>query len=146
MRISKDEYYLNIALAVAQRGTCLRRNYGAVIVKNDMIVGTGYSGSVRGHPNCCDVGTCKRQELGIPSGERYELCCSVHSEANAIMSAGRERCIGAEIFIAGIEMETGLICDTTKPCDMCKRLIDNAGIISTIVLTTNGSKVIDCIG
>lgn len=146
MRPTKSEYYCNIALAVAQRGTCLRRNYGAVIVKNDEICGTGYSGSVRGAENCCDTGVCKRQELNIPPGERYELCNSVHAEANAIMSAGRSKCMGAAIYIAGISMEDGTIYDATHPCDMCRRLIDNVGIVMVEVLTSNGPECVGAIG
>ena len=87
-RRDKVNYYLDLAEVVAQRGTCLRRLYGAVIVKNDEVISTGYVGAPRGRENCCDLGYCTREKLQIPRGERYELCRSVHAEANAIISAG----------------------------------------------------------
>ncbi|MBQ9403483.1 MAG: dCMP deaminase family protein [Synergistaceae bacterium] len=125
MRPSKDEYYLNIAETVMQRSTCLRRKYGSVIVKNDEIIATGYNGSPRGEINCCDTGKCLRQEQNIPHGERYELCCSVHSEANAIISASRRDMQGATLYLASSEPDA-------EPCDMCRRLIKNAGITQVI--------------
>lgn len=132
MRLSKRDYYLNIALAVAQRGTCIRRNYGAVIVNNDEIVGTGYTGSPRGETNCCDMpDSCTREILKVPSGERYEMCRSVHAEANAIMSAGRSRCIGTTLYLAGFDAKTGEKIEA-QPCTMCRRLIVNAGIEKVI--------------
>ena len=127
MRPSKDEYYFKIASIVLERGTCLRRNYGAVIVNNDQIVATGYTGSPRGGRNCCDVGKCQRNELNVPSGERYELCESVHAELNAIIHAGRDHCIDATIYVVGKDMETGELL-STPPCFMCRRAIINAGI------------------
>jgi dCMP deaminase len=127
MRINKDTYYLNIAAAVLERGTCLRRNYGAVIVKDDEIISTGYTGSPRGESNCCDTGMCKRQELNIPSGERYELCKSVHAEMNAIISASRKDMIGATLYLVGKEYD-GEYIKGAKPCKICERLIKNAGI------------------
>lgn len=133
MRISKDEYYLSIAQMVLKRSTCLRRNYGVVIVKDDEIVSTGYNGAARGEPNCCDVGTCNREELGVPSGERYELCVAIHAEDNAITSAGRARCQGATLYIAGTNC-----CDGSEanpaPCKMCRRKIINAGITRVVGL------------
>lgn len=132
MRPSKDEFYLNIAAVVATRGTCLRRNYGAVLVNQDQIVSTGYTGSPRGDVNCCDKGTCRRNELNIPPGERYELCHSVHAEMNAIISAGRERTIGASLYVSGIEMKTNEII-ASWPCDLCSRIIRNAGIKVVII-------------
>ncbi len=88
-RVSKHNYYLDIAQTVSERSTCLRRRFGAIIVKNDVIISTGYNGSPRGRANCTDLGTCYREKLKIPRGERYELCRSVHSEANAIIAASR---------------------------------------------------------
>jgi len=130
-RPTKDEYYLEIASVVLKRGTCLRRNYGAVIVKDDQIVGTGYTGSPRGSVNCCDTGKCLREEQNIPAGERYELCNSVHAETNAIMNAGRERCIGATLYLAGYDMKNK--CEIrASPCLMCDRHIINAGIIRIV--------------
>lgn len=142
-RISKYEYYLSIAKAVSLRGTCLRRNYGAVIVNNDEIISTGYTGSVRGSVNCCDYGRCKRNDLGIKSGERYELCNSVHAEANAIISAARRDVIGGAMFLYGCDMDTYKPLSEPVPCLMCKRLIINSGIESVYaVRESNGSSCI----
>ena len=124
MRISKHDYYLGIAEAVSKRSTCIRRQYGAVIVKNDRIISTGYNGSARGLPNCCDVGECWREAHDIPHGEQYEKCVAVHAEDNAISQAGRET-IGATLYLVG--MEHGKQIDA-KPCLMCERKIINAGI------------------
>lgn len=135
-RISKDEYYLNIAKQVASRGTCLRRNYGAVIVKEDVIVSTGYTGAPRFRKNCCDLGTCKRQELKIPSGERYELCRSVHAEQNAIINAGREKCMGATLYLYGWDIENNKPKENPKPCSLCERFILNSGISKLKVFMT----------
>ena len=129
-RISKDEYYLSIADDVLKRSTCLRRNYGVVIVKNDEIIATGYNGAARGEPNCCDTGTCARQTLGVPSGERYELCVAIHAEDNAITSAGRSRCQGATLYIVGREADDTYA--SPQPCMMCRRKIINAGITKVI--------------
>lgn len=131
-RPNKNNYYLKIASVVLERGTCLRRNYGAVIVKDDQIVGTGYTGSPRGSVNCCDTGKCKRETLSIPSGERYELCESIHAELNAIIHAGRERCKDATIYVVGKDMKTGELI-STPPCLMCQRAIVNAGIQFVVI-------------
>ncbi len=125
-RPSKDEYYLKIAEAVALRSTCLRRQYGAVIVKDDRIVATGYNGSERGAPNCIDRGICLREQMGIPHGERYELCVAVHAEANAIINASLNDTKGGVLYLAGFE--NGKPIDDPKPCMMCSRLIRNARI------------------
>lgn len=130
-RVSKEEYYLNIAEAVAARSTCLRRKYGVVIVKNDEIVATGYNGSPRGEPNCCDTLKCVREDLAVPKGERYELCVSLHAEDNAITSAGRSRCQGATLYIVGIDCKSGMYA-SPDPCMMCRRKIVNAGIVNVI--------------
>ena len=127
-RISKAEYYLSIARAVAQRSTCLRRQYGAVIVKHDHIIATGYNGSARGEENCCDVGACWREAHGIPHGEQYEKCVAVHAEDNAISQAGREA-IGATLYLAGFEHGRQI---TAQPCAMCARKIKNAQIAEVI--------------
>lgn len=130
MRIDKDEYYLNIAADVAKRGTCLRRNYGAVIVNNDEIVSTGYTGTPRGVEHCK---TCKRQELQIPSGQRYELCRSVHAEQNAIISASRKDMLGGTLYLAGWDLEHGNVpIKNPECCSLCKRMIINAGISKVI--------------
>lgn len=136
-RLSKDQYYLNIAAQILKRGTCLRRNYGAIIVNNDEIVGTGYTGSPRGASNCCDIGQCEREIRGCKPGENYELCKSIHAEMNAIISAGRKQCIGATIYIVGEERKTGDRI-ATMPCLLCSRVIQNAGI--TKVVISEGGK------
>lgn len=132
-RRDKHNYYLDIATTVLERGTCLRRNYGSIIVKNDEIISTGYTGAPRGRKNCMDMGVCRRQQLNIPRGERYELCRSVHSEANAIISASRRDMIGATLYLAGKDRETGELVPDATSCAMCKRQIINAGIAKVIV-------------
>lgn len=127
-RRDKINYYLDIAQTVAERGTCLRRNYGAIIVKNDEIIATGYTGAPRGRKNCLDLKYCIRQQLNIPRGERYEMCRSVHAEANAIISAPRRDMIDADIYIVGIDAETGEIVPNSSSCAMCKKMVINAGI------------------
>ncbi len=127
-RQDKTSYYLDIAETVAGRGTCLRRNYGAVIVKNDQIISTGYVGAPRGRKNCCDLNYCTREKLGIPRGERYELCRSVHAEANAIIHAGRENMLESSLYLVGKEYASGEYIRNANPCAMCKRMIINAGI------------------
>ena len=132
-RVSKINYYLDIAQTVAKRGTCLRRKFGAIIVQNDSIVSTGYAGAPRGRKNCCDLGTCMREELKIPRGERYELCRSVHAEANAIIAAPRETMIGSDLYLACIDPRTGEVVPGTCCCQMCKRMVINAGIARVYV-------------
>lgn len=132
-RNSKENYYLDIADSVLMRSTCLRRKYGAIIVHNDEIMSTGYNGAPRGRVNCTELGTCTRDKLNIPSGERYELCRSVHAEANAIISASRREMIGAKLYLVGRNAKTGEFLTDTRPCSMCKRLIINAGISEVIV-------------
>ncbi len=126
-RPTKREYYLSIARAVAARSTCLRRRYGCVIVKHDVIIATGYNGAPRGEPNCCDLGTCYRQENNIPQGEQYEKCVAVHAEENAILAAG-PRSFGADLYLACLDSDVD-----PKPCLLCMRLIKNAGIMSVKV-------------
>ncbi len=132
-RRDKINYYLDLADVVAKRGTCLRRLYGAVIVKNDEVISTGYVGAPRGRKNCSDLGVCVRQKMNIPRGQRYELCRSVHAEANAIISAERERMIGSALFLSGIEVSTGNYVANSCSCSMCKRMIINAGIKTVYV-------------
>ena len=105
-RRDKDNYYLDIAETVAERGTCLRRNYGSIIVKNDEIISTGYTGAPRGRKNCIDMQTCIREKLNVKRGTHYELCRSVHSEANAIISASRRDMIGATLYLVGKDANT----------------------------------------
>lgn len=127
-RRDKINYYLDLAEVVAQRGTCLRRLYGAVIVNNDEVVSTGYVGAPRGRKNCSDIGECIRSKMQIPRGERYELCRSVHAEANAIICASRERMLGSTLYLVGKEVETGEYVEKANSCSLCKRMMINAGI------------------
>lgn len=136
-RRDKINYYLDIANTVCQRSTCLRRHFGAIIVKNDEILSTGYSGAPRGRKNCSDLGSCHREKLNVPRGERYELCRSVHAEANAIISVARRDCIGATLYLVGRENSTGEYVAEASSCLMCKRLIINAGITTVIIRNTN---------
>ena len=157
-RIDKENYYLDIAQTVAGRSTCLRRCYGAILVKSDEIISTGYNGAPRGRRNCVDLNYCTREALNIPSGERYELCRSVHAEANAIISAARSEALGATLYMACVEPDTGnqrpgvrlhatlyMACvepDTgtlipgSTSCSMCRRLIINAGIARVVIRDT----------
>jgi dCMP deaminase len=143
-RISKHNYYLDIAQTVAERGTCMRRLFGAIIVKDDVIVSTGYNGAPRGRQNCSDLGYCMRDKLNIPRGERYELCRSVHAEANAIIAAARERMLGATIYMACIDPKDDSLVSGTSSCMMCKRLIINAGISQVVIRDTKDDyRIID---
>lgn len=138
-RISKINYYLDIAETVAERGTCLRRNYGAIIVKNDEIISTGFTGAPRGRANCIDLGYCTRNEMNIEHGQRYELCRSVHAEANAIISASRRDMVNATLYLTGIEYDTKNYVENADCCLMCKRMIINAGI-STVYIRNDKDK------
>ena len=128
-RISKENYYLNIAQTVLERATCLRRVYGAIIVKNDEIISTGYNGSPRGRKNCVDMGFCTREAMQVPRGERYELCRSVHAEANAIISASRRDMVGGTLYLVGRNAQTGELLTDATSCPMCRRMVINAGLI-----------------
>jgi len=143
-RRDKVNYYLDLADMVSQRGTCLRRRYGAVIVKNDEVISTGYVGSPRGRKNCTDVGTCVREKMNIPRGERYELCRSVHAEANAIISASRDKMMGSTLYLVGTEVKSGAYIENSSCCSMCKRLVINAGIDSVVIRDSKDEyRVID---
>ncbi|MBR5571650.1 MAG: cytidine deaminase [Oscillospiraceae bacterium] len=135
-RISKENYYLNIAETVLDRATCLRRVYGAIIVKNDEIISTGYNGAPRGRQNCVDMGFCTREAMKIPSGERYELCRSVHAEANAIISAARRDTVGSTLYLVGRDARTGELLPNATSCSMCRRLVINAGIEKVVIRNT----------
>lgn len=135
-RRDKVNYYLDIAETVLERSTCLRLHYGAIIVKNDEILSTGFNGAPRGRANCNDLGYCIREQLKVPSGERYELCRSVHAEANAIISAPRDRMIGSTLYLACHNAKTGEIVGGRSSCAMCKRLVINAGISKVIIRET----------
>ncbi|MDD7676731.1 MAG: deaminase [Eubacteriales bacterium] len=143
-RVSKENYYLDIAQTVAERSTCLRKKYGAIIVKNDVIVSTGYNGAPRGRKNCNDLQFCMRDKLNIPRGERYEMCRSVHSEANAIIAAPREQMLGSTLYMACVSPEDGSLVPGTSSCMMCKRQIINAGISRVVIRDTpDDYRVID---
>ncbi|MBQ1982384.1 MAG: cytidine deaminase [Clostridia bacterium] len=143
-RTSKENYYLDIAQTVSERSTCMRKRYGAIIVKNDVIVSTGYNGAPRGRKNCIDLGVCMRDKLNIPRGERYELCRSVHSEANAIINASREQMLGSTLYMVCTEPKDGSLVSGTNSCMMCKRMIINAGITQVIIRDTpTDYRVID---
>ena len=135
-RVSKENYYLDIAETVIGRSTCLRRRYGAIIVKNDEIISTGYNGAPRERKNCVDLGHCSREELNVPRGERYELCRSVHAEANAIISAARRDMVGGTLYLAGKDAATGEILSDATSCAMCRRLIINAGLKKVVIRTS----------
>ena len=135
-RIDKVSYYLDIAETVAERSTCLRRHYGAIIVKSDEIIATGYNGAPRGRKNCVDLDYCAREALNIPSGERYELCRSVHAEANAIISAARSETLGATLYMVCKDPKTGELIPGSTSCSMCRRLIINAGITRLVIRDT----------
>ena len=140
-RTDKVNYYLDIADTVLHRSTCIRRRYGAIIVRNDEIISTGYNGAPRGRINCSDLGYCRREALQVPSGERYELCRSVHAEANAIISASRRDMLGGTLYLVGREAKSGDLTDAV-PCSMCKRTIINSGIKDVVMRNADGSFVI----
>lgn len=133
MRIDKMNYYLDIAESVAKRGTCLRRNFGAIIVVNDEIISTGYVGAPRGRKNCCDLKYCMREKLKVPRGERYELCRSVHAEQNAIISARRKDMLGGTLYLVGLTYGDGSYVEKARPCSLCKKMIINAGLEKVVV-------------
>jgi dCMP deaminase len=135
-RIDKENYYLDIAGTVLERSTCLRRNYGAIIVHNDEIISTGYNGAPRGRKNCADLNYCTREAMNIPSGQRYELCRSVHAEANAIISASRRDILGATLYMVCKDPKTGQLISGSTSCSMCRRLIINAGISKVVIRDT----------
>jgi len=126
-RVSKIDTYLNCAEVFAYRSTCLKRKYGAVIVKNDVVVSTGYNGSPRGMENCCDKGECPRMLLDMHQGDGYAMCKAVHAEANALLNCSREQTAGADLYLTGINPGDGST-HQAKPCPLCARLIIQAGI------------------
>ena len=135
-RISKENYYLDIAETVLERATCLRRVYGAIIVKNDEIISTGYNGAPRGRANCTDLGYCSREAMQVPRGQRYELCRSVHAEANAIISAARRDTVGGTLYLVGRDARTGALLPDATSCSMCRRLVINAGLEKVVIRRT----------
>ena len=141
-RISKENYYLDIAETVSERSTCLRRRFGAIIVKNDVIISTGYNGAPRGRKNCNELGVCYRDKLNIPRGERYELCRSVHAEANAIIAAPRDLMLDATLYMCCTNPKNGEIMGGTCSCMMCKRQVINAGISKVVVRETKDTYTV----
>ena len=135
-RVSKENYYLDIAESVLERATCLRRVYGAIIVKNDEIISTGYNGAPRGRKNCVDIGYCAREAMKVPRGERYELCRSVHAEANAIISASRRDMVGGTLYLVGRDARTGALLPDATSCSMCRRLVINSGLEKVVIRRT----------
>ena len=135
-RISKENYDLDIAETVLERATCLRRVYGAIIVKNDEIISTGYNGAPRGRANCVDMGYCSREAMQVPRGERYELCRSVHAEANAIISASRRDMVGGTLYLVGRDARTGDLLHDATSCLMCRRMVINAGLEKVVIRRT----------
>ncbi len=135
-RVTKPNYYLDIAATVLKRSTCLRKRYGAIIVKNDVIVSTGYNGAPRGRGNCIELGFCVREQLNIPRGERYELCRALHAEQNAIINASRDQMLGATLYLVGEDSQSGQLLGDVCSCAMCKRMIINAGIDRVLIRTT----------
>ncbi len=140
-RPEKSDYYLSIAKEVSRRSTCLRRRFGAVILRDDQIISTGYVGAPRGAPNCTALGRCLREENNVPPGERYELCRSVHAEMNAIINAARAgvSVLGGTLYLYGENVGDDSVAEA-KPCKMCKRMIINAGIRKVIVQSPEGAK------
>ncbi|MBQ7338689.1 MAG: dCMP deaminase family protein [Clostridia bacterium] len=143
-RVSKHNYYLDIAETVAERSTCLRKKYGAIIVKDDSIISTGYNGAPRGRQNCSDLNFCMREKLQIPRGERYELCRAVHSEANAIIAAPRDQMLGATLYMACVSPTDGSLVSGVTSCMMCKRMVINAGIAKVVLRDTKDEyRIVD---
>ncbi|MCD7948580.1 MAG: cytidine deaminase [Oscillospiraceae bacterium] len=136
MRIDKENYYLDIAETVAERSTCLRRCYGAILVRHDEIISTGYNGAPRGRANCTELNYCTREAMKIPSGERYELCRSVHAEQNCIISAARRDMLGATLYMVCRDPASGGVLPDTTSCALCRRLIINAGIARVVIRDT----------
>lgn len=141
-RIDKENYYLDIAETVAARSTCLRRIWGAVIINHDELISSGYNGAPRGRKNCTDLKYCMREKLNIPRGERYEMCRSVHAEQNAIISASRKDCLGATIYLVGMDAKTHEYVENPMSCMFCKRFIINAGIEKVVVRHSKDKYVI----
>lgn len=144
-RVSKIDTYLNCAEVFAHRSTCLKRKYGAVIVKDDVVISTGYNGSPRGKENCCDIGECPRIKLNMHQGEGYGICKAVHAEANALLNCSREQTMGADLYLTGINPEDASI-HMAKPCPLCARMIMQAGIKNVYLRQGQGVanyKVVD---
>lgn len=143
-RVSKIDTYLNCAEVFAYRSTCLKRKYGAVIVKDDVVISTGYNGSPRGFENCCDIGECPRIKMGMHQGEGYEVCKAVHAEANALLNCSREQTMGADLYLSGINPEDNSV-HRAKPCPLCARMIIQSGIKNVILRVGEGTGAYEII-
>jgi dCMP deaminase len=137
-RPDKDRYFLDIALSVAARSTCTRRKFGAVIVKDSTIIGTGYNGTARGVVNCYEVG-CIKDVMESPQGAAYDYCPAVHAEENAIINSNRGDRIGATLYIAGRDRENKLT--MAIPCQRCRRKIMNSQIKEVVILSNEGKAI-----
>ena len=137
-RNSKIDTYLNCAEVFAYRSTCLKRKYGAVIVKDDAVISTGYNGAPRGFDNCCDIGTCPRIDRNMHQGEGYGICRAIHAEANALLNCSRQQTIGADLYLVGINPNDNSI-HKAKPCPLCARLIIQAGIQNVYLRVGEGA-------
>ena len=137
--ISKTDTYLNCAESFAYRSTCLKRKYGAVIVKEDAVISTGYNGSPRGFENCCDIGDCPRIRRNMHQGEGYGLCRAVHAEANALLNCSRQQTMGADLYLSSVNPQDGSV-HHAKPCPLCARLIIQAGIRNVILRKGEGAE------
>lgn len=136
-RISKIDTYLNVAETFAYHSTCIKRKYGAVVVKDDVVVSTGYNGSPRGPDNCCDLGECPRMARGLHQGEGYGLCRAIHAEQNALLNCSREQTMGADLYLAGVNPGDNSVYGA-RPCPICARLIIQAGIRNVNMRTGEG--------
>ncbi len=143
LRVDKTNYYLDIAETVAERGTCMRKNYGCIIVKNDEIISTGYTGAPRGRKNCIDLGYCTKKKIypDVRHGG-YDACRSVHAEQNAIISAARKDMIGASLYLVGKRKDTNEYEEGSMCCQMCRKMIINSGIKEVIVRNTKDEYVV----
>lgn len=137
-RISKIDTYLNCAETFAYRSTCIKRKYGAVIVKDDVVISTGYNGSPRGFENCCDLGTCPRIERDLHQGDGYGICRAIHAEMNALLNCSRQQTIGADLYLTGVNPADNSI-HRAKPCPLCARSIIQAGINNVILRIGEGA-------
>lgn len=137
-RVSKIDTYLNCAEVFAYRSTCIKRKYGAVIVKDDIVISTGYNGAPRGFENCCDLGRCPRIERNMHQGDGYGICHAVHAEANALLNCSRQQTIGADLYLVGVNPEDNSI-HKAKPCPLCARMIIQAGINNVYLRVGEGA-------
>lgn len=136
-RISKIDTYLNCAEVFAYRSTCIKRKYGAVIVKDDVVISTGYNGAPRGYENCCDIGKCPRMERDMHQGDGYGICRAIHAEANALLNCSRQQTMGADLYLVGVNPQDNTI-HKAKPCPICARTIIQAGINNVYMRVEDG--------